>query len=137
MRTVLLPIACLLSLTASESAVADPRSDYLLHCAGCHRPSGAGLPPDVPTLIGELGRLVEIPEGREYLVRVPGASQAPVSDSQLAAIINWILLELNAETLPANFKPFSADEVARGRGNTLADPMKYRRKFWSDDSDDY
>ena len=135
MRNTALVLVCLLTTLGSEATRADPRADYLLHCAGCHRPSGAGLPPDVPTLVGELGRLVEIPEGREYLVRVPGASQAPVSDQRLAAIINWILREFNAETLPDGFVPFSAAEVSRGRGNTLADPMKFRRKFWGDYDD--
>ena len=117
---------------AAQPAHADPRADYLLHCAGCHRPSGEGLPPDVPTLVDELGRLLAIPEGRSYLVRVPGASQAPVSDQGLADIVNWILMEFNQSTLPEDFTPLTAKEVGKARRNTLADPMKYRRQFWGD-----
>ena len=86
----------------------------------------------MPTLVNELGRLLAIPEGRSYLVRVPGASQAPVSDQRLADIVNWILTEFNSDTLPRDFKRLTATEVSRARSNALADPMKYRRQFWGD-----
>lgn len=124
-------------LICTDTATADPRANYLLHCGGCHRPNGQGLPPDVPTLVDELGRLVTIPEGRSYLVRVPGASQAPVSDQGLADLINWILQEFNATTLPDDFMQLTAEEVGKARKNVLADPMKYRRQFWGDEENSY
>jgi mono/diheme cytochrome c family protein len=130
-------IALAMLIICADTVAADPRADYLLHCGGCHRPNGQGLPPDVPTLVDELGRLVTIPQGRSYLVRVPGASQAPVSDQGLADIINWILYEFNATTLPDDFKRLTAEEVGKARKNVLADPMKYRRQFWSDAENSY
>lgn len=137
MQRAILTAGTALCLLASLVAEADPRADYLLHCGGCHRPTGEGLPPDVPTLVAELGPIAGSDEGRAYLVRVPGASQAPVSDQVLADIINWILSEFNADTLPGDFEPLSAAEVARSRGDTLADPLSYRKRFWGEPGEEY
>ncbi len=104
---------------------------YLLHCAGCHRPDGRGALPEVPSLHGELGRLLQVQGGRTYLVRVPGAAQAPVSDEALTRILNWVLTTFNADTLAAGFVPLSDSEVARARQQVLADPIKYRAELWS------
>lgn len=113
-------------------ASADPKADYLLHCGGCHLPDGKGVPPIVPSLSGTLGRIASTPEGRDYMVRVPGASQTPLSDEALAAVMNWVLLTFNAETLPAGFEPLSGREVGRSRKNVLADPQKMRESLWPD-----
>lgn len=115
---------------AAAPARADPRADYLLHCAGCHLADGRGSPGSVPSIAGPLGRIASSPAGRDYLARVPGAAQAPISDEALAAVLNWVLLELNRETLAAGFKPLSGREVARSRARVLADPLKLRRELW-------
>jgi hypothetical protein len=109
---------------------ATPRINYLLYCTGCHGTTGEGSHPNVPTLVNELGRMMQVPEMRDYLVQIPGASSAPIDDSQLTAVINWILREFNAETLPTNFKPLSEAEVSAARKNVLADPLKYRITHW-------
>jgi mono/diheme cytochrome c family protein len=119
-----------LLLVMSFAAVASPRTSYLLHCAGCHLPDGRGAPPAVPSLRETLGQLVQTPKGRDYLVRVPGASQAPISDGELAAVINYTLLEFNNDTIPEPFKPLSEKEVSRSRPNILANPLEYRRQLW-------
>jgi hypothetical protein len=117
-------------LLVSAGALGDPRADYYLHCGGCHLPNGAGNPPEVPTLVDELGRLVDIAAGRDYIARVPGASQAPLSDERLAAVINWVLSEFNDRTLSRDFEPLTAEEVGRSRRNILADPLRYRAAVW-------
>jgi len=111
-------------------AGADPRSDYLMHCAGCHLADGSGLPPEVPSLAGPLGRIVSSPAGRDYVARVPGAAQAPLSDEALAAVLNWLLLEFNRATLPVNFQALRPGEVARSRARVLADPLRLRNELW-------
>ncbi len=116
-------------------ALADARSDYLLHCAGCHLVDGRGSPGSVPSIAGPLGRIASSPAGRDYLARVPGAAQAPISDEALAAVLNWVLLEFNRETLAAGFKPLSGSEIARSRARVLADPLKLRRELWPDASE--
>lgn len=125
----LLIIASLLLISGSLYA-ASPRINYLLHCSGCHGTGGAGAPPNVPTLHEELGSMLSVPQMRSYLVRVPGASQAPLSDADLADVINWILEEFNADTLPENFRLLTRAEVSEARSKPLADPLKYRIQFW-------
>jgi hypothetical protein len=70
--------------------------------------------------------------GRDYVARVPGAAQTPLSDDELAAVLNWVLMEFNRETLPAGFRPLSGSEVAKSRARALADPLKLRAELWPD-----
>jgi len=119
----------LLSLNSFVFA-ASPRINYLLYCTGCHAADGAGKPPNVPSLRDELGRMISVPEMRSYLVRIPGASQAPISDADLTDVINWLLHEFNSATLPTNFEEYTVDEVSRARRDILADPLKYRAEHW-------
>jgi hypothetical protein len=123
----LLAVALLLQ---APLAGADPRSDYLMHCAGCHLADARGLPPEVPSLAGPLGRIVSSPAGRDYVARVPGAAQAPLSNEALAAVLNWLLLEFNRATLPADFQALRPDEVAHSRSRVLADPVRLRNELW-------
>jgi len=129
-RQSILAAAVLLVLTLS--ARADPEKNYLLHCSGCHLPNGIGDPPNAPTLRDTIGKIVATPEGRDYIIRVPGSSQTPMSDEQLADVLNWMLTEFNSATLPENFEPLSATEVGESRGQVLADPLKYRARLWPD-----
>lgn len=119
-------------LTVAVPSFADPRSDYLMHCAGCHLADARGVPPYVPSLSGPLGRLVASAEGRDYLARVPGAAQAPLSDDELAAVFNWLLLEYNRDTLPPGFELLRGAEIAKSRTRVLADPLKLRNELWPD-----
>ena len=128
-------IAAILLLTTSGPAYTSARTDYLLHCAGCHLPQGKGVPPEVPTLVESLGRIAASEEGRDYIARVPGASQAPITDAQLAAVLNWVLLEFNSETLPESFRPLTAREVGKSRSRVLSDPLKMRRTLWPDSAE--
>ena len=121
-----LTLAVLL-LSAVVDAADDAQAKYLLHCRGCHLANGTGVPPDVPTLVDEIGRLVATPVGREYVVRVPGVSQSALDDAGLAVVLNWILETFNTDTLPADFRPYSAVEITEARKKVLADPLKYRR----------
>ena len=102
------------------------RFDYLLHCSGCHLPDGAGSPPEVPPLRGTMGLLVATPEGRVYIARVPEVAQSPLDDEALARVLNWVLLEFNAETLPRGFQALTGDEVGVARTRVLADPLRAR-----------
>ena len=113
----------------SESARAAARFDYLLHCSGCHRPDGSGDPPEVPSLRGPMGTLVAIPAGRTYVARVPEVAQAPLTDDALARLLNWVLFEFNADTLPSDFQPLDAAEVGTARARVLPDPLRTRAEI--------
>ena len=119
-------------LVAVQTANADPKVDYLLHCSGCHMPDGTGLAGVVPTLHDVIGRIVAKPEGRSYIVRVPGVSQAPISDEKLTAVLNWMLAEFSSDTLPEKFQPFTVREVNRARSQILADPLRLRAELFPD-----
>lgn len=123
-------LVLLLALVAAPFATAQAedrvRANYLLACRGCHLVDGSGVPPEVPSLRDTLGQFVKSAEGRGYLVRVPGVAQSRLNDEELAEVINWILTKFNAASLPKDFRPFSAREVAAVRGDILADPVGYR-----------
>jgi mono/diheme cytochrome c family protein len=111
----------------SGPAAADARFDYLLHCGGCHLENGSGSPPEVPDLRLDLDTLLTIPGGRAYLASVPGAAQAPLSDAQLAAVLNWIIEVYYADL--RDFRPFSPEEIAGYRGPSMLDPLRYRAEL--------
>lgn len=119
----------LLWLAWVPAAAEDPKVAYWLHCAGCHRLDGSSAPPEVPTLIGEPGRIAALPGGREYLVRVPGVAQANIDDGQLAEVLNYVLETFSAESLPAGYPRFVPEEVGRLREAVLKDPLKRRAEI--------
>ena len=120
----------LLGQYSNDTQGATAKFNYLLHCGGCHLTDGSGMDPEVPTLRNKLGPLTLSPEGRGYLVRVPGASQVPLSDEELRDVVNWVLTEYNENTLPESFRPITIEEVQTHRKNPLSDPLEYRKRFW-------
>ena len=129
-KLVLTSLALLLLQATFEVFAASPRTNYLLYCSGCHRPMGEGKPPNVPTLHDELGKMMSVNAMRGYLARVPGSAHAPISNSELTEVLNWLLAEFNAETLPENFKELTVKEVTEARTKVLANPNKYREDHW-------
>ena len=124
---VLLSIA---SLTIAASlANADPPTDYMLHCRGCHGPDGAGVPGSVPDMRGLVGRFARLPEGRIYLMRVPGVSQSELDDAATAALLNWLVRELGGTETPADFRPYTEQEVAAHRRPPLVDVVRVRAEL--------
>lgn len=111
----------------SESAAASPRTSYMIHCMGCHLGDGRGAPGKVPSLVGSMGRFLAVPGGRAYLVQVPGTAQAPLGDAEIAALLNWMLVNFSPAEIPAGFRPYTAEEVSRLRRIPLLDPERVRR----------
>ena len=93
--------------------------NWTLNCQGCHRPDGTGSAETTPSLSGEAAKFLSVPEGREYLSRVPGVATSPLGDAQLAELLNWMLWRFDAMHLPKPFVPFSAAEVGRLRREPL------------------
>ena len=120
------------ALFASSAGNADARFDYMMSCQGCHRDDGRGNPGNVPDLRGELGLLLAEPGGRRYLVQVPGSRNAAMDDAALAAVLNWMVPQFSAETMPTHFKPYSVDEVHRYRNEPVGDVAAERAKLMED-----
>lgn len=103
------------------------RADYVLQCAGCHRVDGRGSNPHgIPDFRQSVGAFVHVPEGREYLIRVPGAAHSQLSNAELAAVLNWVLTQFSAAQLPADFIPYTEAEVGRARPNRYDDVVPVR-----------
>jgi len=115
-------LACAL---APALAAGTPELDYMLECRGCHLEDGRGAPGAVPSLEG-VGRFLRTSRGREYLVRVPGSAQSPLSDAELAALLDWIILRFDPETAAAGFERFDAEEVGRWRRAPLVEVESLR-----------
>jgi len=117
------------TLVINIVALAEPPGElYMLNCWGCHRPNGEGIPGTAPPLRGAVDFL-RVPGGREYLISVPGVALSPLSNEQAAAVMNWILKSFSKDRLPADFKPYTADEIAKARTTHLLDIKKARAKL--------
>jgi cytochrome c551/c552 len=122
-----LRLALALALACAGPARADPAIDYMLQCQGCHAPDGSGAPGAVPDLRGNLARFARVPGGREYLIRVPGSAQSPLSDAGLAALLDWMIREFGPADAAREVPAFSAEEVARHRRPPLLEVQNVRR----------
>lgn len=126
---LLRPVILLLCVFSPQSIAGDAQTAYWLHCAGCHRLDGSGVPPEVPTLIDEPGRIAGLPGGREYLMRIPGVALAGLDDERLAGVLNFMLETFSKDSLPLDFEPFRAEEVGRLRRLVLKDPLRSRQEI--------
>lgn len=108
----------------------DPvRVTYLSHCGGCHGIEGRSGNTFVPMLRDHVGAFACTPEGREYLIRVPGVSMSLIRDDQeLANVMNFIMFELGGESTPPGFKPYTAAEVHVWRQHPLSVPDFMQRR---------
>ena len=98
------------------------RISFMLHCSGCHQPDGSGSPDSgIPDMRGSIGHYLRLPEGRAYLVQVPGTSQSSLNDKDTATLLNWMVSTLAGQQVPADFLPYTQDEVSRLRGKPLDD----------------
>jgi mono/diheme cytochrome c family protein len=109
---------CLLATARSHAADDGAAQDYVLHCQGCHGVDAVGVPHKVPALRETLPLLITIDEGRDFVMRVPGAASSRLSDSRLAAVLNWLAQRYGSAG--AAHREFTADEVASGRSRPLA-----------------
>lgn len=129
----------LLALTlASQLAFAEPHQpinaqraqiNYMLNCQGCHKADGSGLEDSVPSMRGFVGRFLEVPGGREFLVQVPGSANSPLNDAELAELLNWILTTMSERQLDADFQPYTEQEVARYRQDLLVNVSETRSRL--------
>jgi cytochrome c551/c552 len=112
--------AATFAAAGAAGATRTPEINYMLHCQGCHRPDGSGLPGAVPDLRGHVSVFLGSPAGRAFLVRVPGSANAPLADAELAELLDWVVRRFDPEHLPADFAPYTAAEVGRLRAEKLS-----------------
>ena len=120
--------AAVLALALAAPAAAEPRLDYLLQCRGCHGPDGQGSGGGALPFRGQLGRFLASPEGRAYLIRVPGVSRSALDDANTAVLLTWLVHEFDRDNVPAGFTPFTTAEVSAHRRQPLVDVAAERRR---------
>ena len=116
-------------LAAAPAVAYEPRVNYQLQCMGCHHADGAGDDGRVPSVRETLVRFSALPEGRDFVMRVPGVAQAPLSDAELADLLNWMARNLSDVPLPADFREYTAAELAAARHRPLAAVQPLRRRL--------
>ncbi len=110
---------------ASESTmrgVPDPRQariDYMLKCQGCHRPDGGGDDRSNPPMKHAVAQFLAVPGGREFLARVPGVSTVDLDNVRLANLVNWTLYTFDPAHMPADFRPYTPEEIGQLRRHPL------------------
>jgi hypothetical protein len=113
-------IVAALALGAVPGARAyQPRVNFQLQCMGCHHADGAGEEGRVPSVRRTLVPFSALAEGRDFVMRVPGVAQAPLSDADVAALLNWMIRNLSDVPVPEGFVDYTADEVGRARHRPL------------------
>jgi hypothetical protein len=110
-------LSCSLFYMFTASAES-PRFNYIMHCQGCHLDDGRETAGIIPGLIGA-SQFLRVPGGREFLATVPGVVTAPISDGEIADVLNWMLYQFSGTDMPVNFIPYSANELHKLRKTPL------------------
>lgn len=116
---------------AAAAGVENPQrawQDWTLNCQGCHRPDGHGSAGAAPDIAGTVARFLRVDGGRDYLGRVPGVATSPLSSRDLAEVLNWMLWRFDFADIPANFQPFTAEEIDRLRTRPLRNEASQVRR---------
>ena len=109
------------SVLAAEASPNLARQNYILNCQGCHLADASGTADVVPRMSDFVGYFLHVDGGREFIVRVPGSANAPISDQELADLMNWLLANFSKEQIPAGFIPYTSEEVSELRSRPLMD----------------
>ncbi|MCA1454333.1 hypothetical protein I6F35_14060 [Bradyrhizobium sp. BRP22] len=129
LATLLLVISMLVGAGAAN---ADENVDYLyrLHCSGCHGVDGAGSKVGrIPPFPGIVGHFADSPDGRLYLVHVPGVAGAALPDAETAELLNYVLRSWGRQEQAVRARDFTAGEVRGLREMRMDDITALRQKL--------
>ncbi len=115
---------------AADNVQTQESFDYQLFCQGCHGPTGIGGR-GVPKIHNTIGTFLGSQDGREYLVRVPGAANAPLNDDRLAKLMNWTISRFAEASEPDSWTKYTEKEVADYRSKPLLEVEQYRERLLS------
>jgi hypothetical protein len=117
------------SAGANDASAYQPAVNFQLNCMGCHLADGSGESGRVPSLRRSMVLFSASAAGRDYIIRVPGVAQSPLSDEETAALLNWMARNLSDLPLPPGFVAYSAAEVQRSRGHPLSQVRNVRARL--------
>jgi len=104
---------------APITSLSEVQSTYLERCGGCHGIQGWSAPSEVPSLRGQVGYFLCMPEARAYLIRLPSVATAPLSDRELADLMNFVVFDLGAASTASDSRKFTPSEVRALRNRPL------------------
>ena len=78
-------------------------------------------------LAHSMGAFLNLPEGRAYLVQVPGVANSPLNDQQIADVLNWMLETFSKGELPKDFKPYTVEDIRSYRPHPIVAVKPARR----------
>lgn len=135
-KNIYKPLICFLVLMTlshlSDAAELEKAfgAELFKRCAACHLKSAQGVQGMFPPLVHRLGNVASSDAGRDYLVLVTDSGlsgtmtvdgirytglmpgQGPsLGDAGVASVLNYLLSNFNAETLPDDWQPFSEKEI--------------------------
>jgi len=115
--------------TAAEPEINEHRAlfNYQMLCQGCHVGDGSGGK-DVPNMKGTVGQFLKTPQGREYLIRVPGTANSALDNKELAELMNWMLPAIGQDSVSDDFLRFSEEEIGTLRQDPLMEVVEHRAK---------
>jgi len=106
---------------------------YTLHCSGCHLRDGSGSAEGrIPRLAEQVGHFMKLPEGRRFLLQVPGVMNSGLGNAEIEVLMNWMVPHFAGASLDGNFVPYAPDEIEAARKNRLTDIFAGRRKIAAD-----
>ena len=114
------------SVCISAAYAKDPNTNFMMECQGCHSADGSGSISSIPTLKNSMAKFLTVPGGREFLVQVPGAAQAPLTNAETAEVLNYMLNTFGPVTIAKKYPPYTEEEVARLRKTPLTEVKQKR-----------
>jgi hypothetical protein len=108
-------------LHAGMTQTSTDRGNYLLSCGGCHGLDGVSNSNLVPDLKNQVGFFLNLPEGRDYVVRLPNVAFSITTDEALTGLLNYVVFSLGGDSVPKGTKPYTTHEVAKLRRSPLTE----------------
>ncbi len=112
--------------TASAKELSKVQTNYMLQCQGCHKADGSGMPPQTPDFREYASTFLETDIGRRYWISVPGAANSPLTNAELAEVLNYIAIDI---VKIKNHRAFTSDEVKQHRGEKMKNVYEVRQNI--------
>jgi len=102
---------------------------YVAGCGGCHGIQGISKNELIPSLRDRAGYWLCTAEGRKYMVKLPNVALAPLSDAELADLMNFVAFDLGGVSAPKAAARYTASEITQLRAESpiITDVLSTRR----------
>jgi len=81
---------------------------------------------------GHIGYFQRLPEGRAFLMQVPGLLNAGLPDDRRAAVTTWLVRTFAGPSLSPDFQPYTAAEARQYRESRPADIAGTRKRLYEE-----